>query len=36
MVAPEELANAVSFVASDERSVSTGIDLVADGGFTQL
>lgn len=33
---PEELAAAALFLASDESSFSTGIDLVIDGGMTQL
>lgn len=33
---PEELAAAALFLASDESSFSTGIDLVVDGGMTQL
>lgn len=33
---PEELAAAALFLASGESSFSTGIDLVVDGGFSQL
>ena len=32
----EEMASAIFFLASSESSYSTGIDLVADGGITQL
>jgi NAD(P)-dependent dehydrogenase (short-subunit alcohol dehydrogenase family) len=32
----DEMAAAIYFLASGESSFTTGIDLVADGGFTQI
>lgn len=35
MGSPEEVANAVTFIASPAASLITGVNLVADGGFTK-
>jgi NAD(P)-dependent dehydrogenase (short-subunit alcohol dehydrogenase family) len=36
MGSPEEVAKAVSFLASDDASYITGIELFVDGGMAQV
>jgi NAD(P)-dependent dehydrogenase (short-subunit alcohol dehydrogenase family) len=36
MGSPDEVAKAVSFLASDESSFITGIELFVDGGMAQI
>jgi NAD(P)-dependent dehydrogenase (short-subunit alcohol dehydrogenase family) len=33
---PEEMASAIFYLASDESSFTTGIDLIADGGLSEI
>jgi len=33
---PEEMASAICYLASDESSFTTDIDLVADGGLSEF
>jgi NAD(P)-dependent dehydrogenase (short-subunit alcohol dehydrogenase family) len=33
---PDQIASAILFLASDESSFITGVDLCVDGGFTQV